>query len=191
MTLTAARTTGPLGRPRWRSSILGGPTRSNSLDGMPNHAISPARARNGHGSCGKRSADSAFPTSSHSRCYGTHINESARRGTSERSGQVVKSSVHETMGSLLHRCLRRVGPRWRVPSYSGARGPTLELTSLLVGVPVHFSHFQNHGGWHERARGRGFLRDCLLRAMRPLKVGKQHPNHNCRVDRAMFLVQNA
>jgi hypothetical protein len=100
VTLTAARITGSLGRPRWRSSILGGPTRSNFFDGVPNHAISPARVRAGHGSCGKRSADSAFPTSSHSRCCGIHINEPAKRGTSERSGRVVKSSVHETMGGL-------------------------------------------------------------------------------------------
>ena len=100
MTLTAARIAGPTSRPRWRSSILGGPTRSNSFDGVPNHAISPARARNGHGSCGKRSADSAFPTSSHSRCYDTHIDEPATRGTPEGSGRVVKSSVHETTGAL-------------------------------------------------------------------------------------------
>ena len=100
MTLTAARIAGPTSRPRWRSSILGGPARSNFLDGVPDHAISPARARNGHGSCGKRSADSAFPTSSHSRCYSTHINKPARRGTPERVGRVVKSSVHETMGGL-------------------------------------------------------------------------------------------
>jgi hypothetical protein len=100
MPLTAARLTGPTSRPRWRSSILGSSTRSSFFDGVPNHAISPARARNGHGSCGKRSADSAFPTSSHSRCYSTHINEPARRGKPERVGRVVKSSVHETMGSL-------------------------------------------------------------------------------------------
>jgi hypothetical protein len=98
--LAAARIAGPTSRPRWRSSILGSPTRSNSFAGVPNHAISPARVRDGHGSCGKRSADSAFPTSSHSRCYGIHINEPARRGTSERSGRVVKSSVHETTGGL-------------------------------------------------------------------------------------------
>jgi len=96
----SARIAGPTRRPKWRSSILGGPTRSNSFDRVPNHAILPARVRDGHGSCGKRSADSAFPTSSHSRCCGIHINEPARRGTSERSGRVVKSSVHETMGSL-------------------------------------------------------------------------------------------
>ena len=84
MILTAARITGPTGRPRWRSSILGDSTRSNFFDGVPNHAISPARARNGHGSCGKRSADSAFPTSSHSRCYGTHIDEASKKGNARR-----------------------------------------------------------------------------------------------------------
>ena len=100
MILTSARITGPTGRPKCRSSILGGSTSSNFLDGVPNHAVSPARARNGHGSCGKRSADSAFPTSSHSRCYGTPIDKPARRGTPEGSGRVVKSSVHETTGGL-------------------------------------------------------------------------------------------
>jgi hypothetical protein len=98
--LSSARITGPTDRPSWRLSIRGGPTRSNFFDRVPNHVGSSARARNGHGSCGKRSADSAFPTSSHSRYYGTHIDKPARRGTPQGNGRIVKSSVHETTGGL-------------------------------------------------------------------------------------------
>ena len=69
MILRTSRITGRTGRPGWRSSILNDSARSSfaALSGITNF---PQRAvRRELWSCGKRSADSTFPTSVHSRCY--------------------------------------------------------------------------------------------------------------------------
>ena len=98
MILTAARFLGPMGRPRWRSSIWDDPVRSISFGGTLNHVNSSARRRPAVEAVENAPRTPRFPRATTATTAGPHQGSGGNREADEYSNQVSTKPGEEHRG---------------------------------------------------------------------------------------------